>query len=109
MSQQELEECIPKNTFIELIDRAFNERTDVPRILAFWAALHYLSAFLLQSDIKINIKGLTLLPDFWSIALAPSGAGKTFTQNTIAKSLAGDLTPTSPFREGWCQEACSML
>lgn len=75
----------------QVIDRAFNERTDVPRILAFWAALHYLSAFLLQSDIKINIKGLTLLPDFWSIALAPSGAGKTFTQNTIAKSLAGDI------------------
>ena len=86
-----LDECIPKGSFLALIDEAFRERTDIPRELAFWAAQHYLSAFLLQRGSSIKVNGHSTLPDFWTIALAPSGAGKTFTQNTIAKALAGQV------------------
>lgn len=86
-----LEDCIPEGSFLALIDEAFREKTDVPRELAFWASHHYLSAFLLQKGVSISVNGHHTLPDFWSIALAPSGAGKTFTQNAIAKALAGQV------------------
>ncbi len=84
-----LSECIPPGSVLELIDSAFYKRTDIPRELPFFTVLHYLSALLLQQGVEIDVNGKRTLPDFWTIALAPSGAGKTFTQSTIADALGG--------------------
>jgi Protein of unknown function (DUF3987) len=86
-----LSECIPPGSVLDLIDAAFYKRTDIPRELPFFTVLHYLSAMLLQQDVEIEFAGQRVLPDFWTIALAPSGAGKTFTQSAIAKALGGQV------------------
>jgi Protein of unknown function (DUF3987) len=78
-----LDACIPPGTILDDVDRMFYEGTDIPRELPFFTVLHYLSAMLLQQDVQIEVEGRTTRPDFWTIALAPSGAGKTFTQNVI--------------------------
>jgi len=78
-----LDACIPPGSILDDVDRMFYEGTDIPRELPFFTVLHYLSAMLLQQDVQIEVAGRTTRPDFWTIALAPSGAGKTFTQNVI--------------------------
>lgn len=86
-----LNECIPPGSVLDLIDSAFYKQTDIPRELPFFTVLHYLSAMLLQQGVEIEFAGQRVLPDFWTIALAPSGAGKTFTQSIIAKALGGTV------------------
>lgn len=78
-----LDACIPPGSILEDVDRMFFSGTDIPRELPFFTVLHYISAMLLQQDVQIEVEGRTTRPDFWTIALAPSGAGKTFTQNII--------------------------
>ncbi len=78
-----LDACIPPGSILDDVDRMFYEGTDIPRELPFFTVLHYIAAMLLQKDVVIEVEGRTALPDIWTIALAPSGAGKTFTQNVI--------------------------
>ena len=78
-----LDACIPPGSILDDVDRMFFTGTDIPRELPFFTVLHYISAMLLQQDVQIEVEGRTTRPDFWTIALAPSGAGKTFTQNII--------------------------
>ena len=78
-----LDECIPPGSLLDKVDQMFYQGTDIPRELPFFTVLHYVSAMLLQQDVVIEVEGRTTRPDFWTIALAPSGVGKTFTQNVI--------------------------
>ncbi|WP_138514692.1 DUF3987 domain-containing protein [Rhodoferax bucti] len=78
-----LDACIPPGSILDDVDRMFYEGTDIPRELPFFTVIHYIAAMLLQQDVQIEVEGRTTRPDIWTIALAPSGAGKTFTQNVI--------------------------
>lgn len=78
-----LDACIPPGSILDDVDRMFYEGTDIPRELPFFTVLHYIAAMLLQNDVEIEVEGRKALPDIWTIALAPSGTGKTFTQNLI--------------------------
>lgn len=78
-----LDACIPPGSILDDVDRMFYDGTDIPRELPFFTVLHYIAAMLLQQDVQIEVEGRKALPDIWTIALAPSGAGKTFTQNII--------------------------
>jgi hypothetical protein len=78
-----LDACIPPGSILDDVDRMFYEGTDIPRELPFFTVLHYIAGMLLQNDVEIEVEGRRALPDIWTIALAPSGAGKTFTQNVI--------------------------
>lgn len=92
-----LDDCIPKNSILHLIDETFVQTTDIPRELPVFAAIHYVSALLLQKDVVISVVGEEWRPDVWTICMAESGSGKSFAASKIGKALGGavDLFPDS--------------
>jgi hypothetical protein len=82
-----LDDCIPPGTLLDDVDKAFVATSDVPRELPFFAAIHYVSALLLQRGIHVKTRGRRMRPDLWCVCLAPSGAGKTFAQSEVRKAF----------------------
>lgn len=81
--------AIPPASVLQKVIGTFDQTTDIPLELPFFVTLHYLSAYLLQKGITIDFEGQTIRPDIWTVLLAPSGAGKTFTQSAV-KDFFGD-------------------
>ena len=101
-----LDDCIPKGSILDAIDRYFFEFTDIPRELPFYCALHYLSTLMLQQGVHImRPDGQVVYPDLWTVLLAASGAGKSMTQKAISNALGGpvrmfpDFSSTLKFME----------
>lgn len=92
-----LQECVPPGSLLELIMEAFEATTDIPLEIPVFATLHYLSALLLQKGVVINFAGQHVRPDIWSVCLAESGAGKTYTQSMVKKALDGDIRMFNDF------------
>ena len=92
-----LDDCIPEGSLLHLIDDTFLETTDIPRELPVFAAIHYVSALLLQRGSVISVVGEEWRPDIWTICMAESGSGKSFASSKIGKALGGavDLFPDS--------------
>lgn len=86
-----LDDCIPEGSLLEVVDSVFLNNTDIPRALPFFAVLHYVSAYLLQRGILISFAEDTVRPDIWSVCLAESGSGKSFSQSNIAKALGSKV------------------
>lgn len=86
-----LDDCIPPGSLLAEIDQAFLDTTDIPRELPVFAAIHYVSALLLQRGARISIVGQLWRPDIWTICTAASGSGKTFASSNVAKALGGDV------------------
>lgn len=74
----------PPGSLLERLIVLFREKTDIPLEIPFFTLLHWLSAILLSKGVTIKLGTQTINPDLWSIILADSGAGKTFTASTIA-------------------------
>ena len=53
-SELTLDDCIPKNSILEAVDRYFWEYTDMPRELPFFYVMHYVLASLLQRGVEIH-------------------------------------------------------
>ncbi len=92
-----LDDCIPKGSILDVVDKYFWDNTDIPRELAFFNVLHYVLAKLRQDGVVIHKDSQIILPDPWTIVLAPSGAGKSMTQKALASAMGGqvDLFPDS--------------
>lgn len=86
-----LDDCIPKGSILEAVDQYFWDKTDIPRELPFFNVLHYVMAKLMQQGVEIAKGSQRILPDLWTIVLAPSGAGKTMTQKALAKAMGGPV------------------
>ena len=86
-----IDDCIPKGSLLDEIDSTFFETTDIPRELPMFAAIHYVSALLLQREVGIEIAGEVWRPDIWTICLAESGSGKSFASSRIGKALGGSV------------------
>lgn len=91
-----LNDCIPLDSILDVVDDYFLKHTDIPRELPFFTVLHYITAMMMQEGVQIApTKTLRILPDLWTVVLAPSGGGKSQTQKAIAEALGGkvDLFP----------------
>ncbi len=86
-----LDDCIPKGSILEAVDEYFWTKTDIPRELPFFNVLHYVMAKLMQQGVEIAKGSQRILPDLWTIVVAPSGAGKTMTQKALAKAMGGQV------------------
>src|ERR1035437_8372760 len=86
-----LETCLPPGSLLEQIYNVFLATTDIPSEIPVFAALHYISALLLQRDVVIEFADDTTRPDIWSVCLAESGAGKTYAQNKIKRALNANI------------------
>lgn len=87
-----LDDCIPRGSVLEAVDRYFWEYTDIPRELPFFYVMHYVLAMLLQRGVQIHKGKQVILPDLWTIVVAGSGAGKTLSQKNLDKALSGGVS-----------------
>lgn len=86
----------PPGSLLETVIGAFRQGTDIPLEIPFFTTLHYLSAYLLKQEVKIEFVGQEFQPDLWSVILAPSGAGKTFTTNMTGRFIGYDSSFPEP-------------
>ncbi|MHB1661945.1 MAG: hypothetical protein ACYCSQ_09730 [bacterium] len=73
--------------FIEDSVNAFKKYTDIPLEIPFSIGMHFLAAYLLDMNVKVNFEGQTVRPDIWSIVLADSGGGKSYTESRYASVI----------------------
>lgn len=92
-----LQECVPPGSLLEEIMQAFEATTDIPLEIPVFATLHYISALLLQKEVVIEFANGEVRPDIWSVCLAESGAGKTYAQSMVKKSLDADIRMFNDF------------
>ena len=78
--------AVPPGSPMDTLLGAFHDETDIPLEIPFFALLHFVSGRLLEKRVKIKGRSVECYADLWTIVLAPSGAGKTFAHNVLAKA-----------------------
>ncbi len=73
--------------FIENSVNAFKKFTDIPLEIPFAIGMHFLAAYLLDLNVKINFEGQIVRSDIWSIVLADSGGGKSYTESRYDSAI----------------------
>lgn len=79
---------VPAGSFLEDVVDLFRAQTDIPLELPLVAVLSHVSGFLNASGVQYEMGGTLHAPRLWTIALAPSGSGKTYATATIARWLS---------------------
>jgi hypothetical protein len=83
---------VPPNSLVERIMEEFRHKTNIPLEIPLFTFLSIISGYLLYKGVIISIPGFPkIYPDIWNIVLASSGAGKTYTEQTILHGLPGIL------------------
>ena len=77
---------VPVGSPAERIVKAFEQETDIPLELPFHTFLFYLSGYLMRQGVRVSFGGRERTPELWTIVLAPSGCGKSFSEKLIGKS-----------------------
>lgn len=77
---------VPVGSPAERIVKAFERHTDIPLELPFHAFLFYLSGHLMKEGVRIRFGGRERTPEIWTIVLAPSGCGKSFSAGIIGRA-----------------------
>ena len=79
--------AIPPFSFIENVVNVFKNKTDIPLEMPLIIGINYVAAELLKLNVNINFKEQYIKPDIWTILLARSGDGKTYTHNIFEKAI----------------------
>ena len=88
--------AVPPRSVLEKVVNHFRRTTDIPFHIPFYQTLHFISAMLLSRGVRIEFAGQVIKPDFWSVILAPSSSGKTFSQGFVAKLFEDVRIPMMP-------------
>lgn len=80
----------PPGSFIEVVLNCFNKMTNIPLEIPFFTCISFISSYLLKNGIHINFNGGEVKPDIWTVILAESGAGKSFSTQTIKSYIEMD-------------------
>lgn len=84
--------CVPPGSLLDRVVTAFEIGSNIALELALLVTLHVVAAYLLCRGVFLERGGNKIHPTLWSLLLAPSGAGKTFTQKTVVSGIgAPDL------------------
>lgn len=81
--------AVPPGTLLEEIVQTFQATTNIPLEIPFFLFLSAASGLLLQHDTVLCIGRRTVTPNLWTILLAASGDGKTFTRNVLTEVTEG--------------------
>lgn len=81
--------CVPPGSLLESVISEFHEKTNIALEIPLCTFFHYVAGALITNGSKILFQGEAIEADFWSLVLAPSGAGKTWTEKKIGKGLEG--------------------
>jgi hypothetical protein len=88
------QKVIPPGSFADVVTDAFRRSTDIPLELPLAAVMTLISGRLLQAGCRIDLHGQKVKPTLWTVALAPSGAGKTYaTARILEIANQRDLFP----------------
>lgn len=79
---------VPPGSFLEDVIELFRSQTDIPLELPLVAVLSHVSGFLNASGTQYEMGGALHAPRLWTIALAPSGAGKSYATKTVSRWLS---------------------
>lgn len=83
--------AVPPAGLAAKIISEFRQKTNIPLEIPFFVLLSVISGLLLERGSVLESKVLgTIKPDIWTVILASSGAGKTYSQKQITNSI--DLT-----------------
>lgn len=74
---------IPPGSVLDVVCETFRRETDIPLELPLMGVLSFVSARLLKLGAKIDLNGQSVDPTLWSVVLAASGSGKTFSTNRV--------------------------
>lgn len=74
---------VPPGTPLFKLLESFKTHTDLPLSLSMHSFFFYLSTWLLEHKSTVYCDGQTLTPELWTIVLAPSGCGKTYSLDRI--------------------------
>lgn len=77
------DKIVPAGSPLDDVLEAFKRHTDLPLDLSMHSLIFYLSSWLLDCGTIVRCAGQTITPELWTIVLAPSGAGKTFSLDRI--------------------------
>jgi adenylate kinase family enzyme len=91
---------VPPNSPLDTICRAFQKYTDHPLEIPFHTTFAYIAAWLHQEGVKVRVGKMTATPELWTVVLAPSGSGKTYSADRMAKSA-----PKKPNIDGFASGA----
>ncbi|MDP2757211.1 MAG: hypothetical protein Q8O45_06330 [Desulfurivibrionaceae bacterium] len=81
--------AVPPGSLLESIILEFQLKTNIALEIPLATFMHYVSGALIFQGSKVIFQGNAVEADFWSIVLAPSGGGKTWTQQRIGAGLEG--------------------
>lgn len=84
--------AVPPGSILEDILAEFRTKTNIPLEVPFFTFMHYLSAHLVQRGVHLKIKDMEVSMEFWTIVLATSGAGKTYTHKALKNNLAANIS-----------------
>ena len=80
--------AVPPTSLAEIIISEFRQKTNIPLEIPFFVLFSIISGFLLERGVYVETEEGNILPDIWTVILASSGAGKTYTQNKISSGLS---------------------
>lgn len=87
--------AVPPGSLIDDVLREFEVGTNIPLEIPFFTALHTVAAWLCEREIRIKVEDTLVDPDLWTIVLASSGAGKTWTQKSILGAVPIEEIPAT--------------
>ncbi|MCP3968684.1 MAG: DUF3987 domain-containing protein [Lentisphaerae bacterium] len=84
--------AVPPGSILDSIIGQFYQNTNIPLEIPFFLIFHILSGYLLSNDVILeDQRGEIILPDFWTVILASSGAGKTWSFKSIRNALSKEI------------------
>lgn len=86
------ESVTPPGSPLDDILTAFCQHTDMPLELATHSLFFYISTWLLENKTQIAIAGTVMTPELWTLILAESGSGKTYSVDRISSGAPTQAT-----------------
>lgn len=80
-------DVIPPSSLLDIVCNSFRAGSCIPLEIPLLLTLHLISGFLLQRRVFVQTSSGSIQPKLWTIALADSAAGKSFTLHKILDGL----------------------
>lgn len=87
--------AVPPGSLLESVIAEFRSQTNIALEIPFTTFMHHVGALLITREVQIEFAGNRMDADFWTIVLASSGGGKTWTEKCIRTGLEGTVPTIS--------------
>ncbi|MBF0398691.1 MAG: DUF3987 domain-containing protein [Desulfobacterales bacterium] len=100
--------AIPPTSLLDSIISQFRLKTNIPLEIPFFTFFSILSGYLLNKNINLILDDMLIKPDVWTVVLASSGAGKTYTEKKISNGL-NEVMKDIEFRGTGCVSSATFV